>query len=61
MTSSVATAARAIVHRTRGSKHGSITRLVIPGDLGSRPNRILRLSDREVVARATPAPYLRRS
>ncbi len=34
MTSSVATAARAIVHRTRGSKHGSITRLVSPGDLG---------------------------
>jgi len=34
MTSSVATAARAIVHRTRGSAHGPITRLVSPGDLG---------------------------
>lgn len=30
----VATAARAIVHRTRGSAHGPITRLVSPGDLG---------------------------
>ena len=30
----VASAARAIVHRTRGSAHGPITRLVSPGDLG---------------------------
>lgn len=29
-----ATEARAIVYRTRGSKHGAITRLVSPGDLG---------------------------
>lgn len=29
-----ATRARAIVHRTRGSTHGPITRLVSPGDLG---------------------------
>jgi hypothetical protein len=28
------TEARAIVHRTRGSAHGPITRLVSPGDLG---------------------------
>jgi len=34
MTGAVATAARAIVHRTRGSSHGPITRLVSPGDLG---------------------------
>ncbi|ROZ74988.1 pirin family protein [Ramlibacter sp. WS9] len=36
MTSAVATAttARAIVHRTRGSTHGPITRLVSPSDLG---------------------------
>ena len=32
--SPVATHARAIVHRTRGSQHGRITRLVSPGDLG---------------------------
>jgi redox-sensitive bicupin YhaK (pirin superfamily) len=32
--STVATKARAIVHRTRGSSHGPITRLVSPGDLG---------------------------
>ncbi|SDM45552.1 pirin family protein [Polaromonas sp. JS666] len=30
----VASAARAIVYRTRGSAHGPITRLVSPGDLG---------------------------
>jgi redox-sensitive bicupin YhaK (pirin superfamily) len=30
----VATAPRAIVHRTRGSTHGPITRLMSPGDLG---------------------------
>ena len=30
----VATKVRAIVHRTRGSAHGPITRLVSPGDLG---------------------------
>jgi redox-sensitive bicupin YhaK (pirin superfamily) len=29
-----ATQARAIVYRTRGSRHGGITRLVSPGDLG---------------------------
>ena len=34
MTTDVATEARAIVHRTRGSTHGPITRLVSPGDLG---------------------------
>jgi len=34
MTSALATKARAIVHRTRGSTHGPITRLVSPGDLG---------------------------
>ena len=34
MTAAVATEARAIVHRTRGSTHGPITRLVSPGDLG---------------------------
>jgi redox-sensitive bicupin YhaK (pirin superfamily) len=28
------TGIRAIVHRTKGNKHGSITRLVSPGDLG---------------------------
>jgi redox-sensitive bicupin YhaK (pirin superfamily) len=33
-TAALATNARAIVHRTRGSTHGSITRLVSPGDLG---------------------------
>ena len=31
---SLATEARAIVHRTRGSTHGPITRLMSPGDLG---------------------------
>jgi redox-sensitive bicupin YhaK (pirin superfamily) len=34
MTTAVATQARAIVHRTRGSTHGPITRLVSPSDLG---------------------------
>jgi len=36
MTTAVATTteARAIVHRTRGSQHGPITRLMSPGDLG---------------------------
>jgi redox-sensitive bicupin YhaK (pirin superfamily) len=34
MTTAVATEARAIAYRTRGSTHGSITRLVSPGDLG---------------------------
>jgi redox-sensitive bicupin YhaK (pirin superfamily) len=34
MTTAVATEARAIVHRTRGSTHGPITRLVSPSDLG---------------------------
>lgn len=33
-TTPVATASRAIVLRTRGSTHGSITRLMSPGDLG---------------------------
>jgi len=34
MTTAVDTQARAVVYRTRGSSHGSITRLVSPGDLG---------------------------
>jgi redox-sensitive bicupin YhaK (pirin superfamily) len=34
MSTILATKARAIVHRTRGSTHGPITRLVSPGDLG---------------------------
>ena len=34
MTSTLATEARAIVYRARGSTHGPITRLVSPGDLG---------------------------
>jgi redox-sensitive bicupin YhaK (pirin superfamily) len=34
MSTALATKARAIVHRTRGSTHGPITRLVSPGDLG---------------------------
>jgi redox-sensitive bicupin YhaK (pirin superfamily) len=34
MTTAIATPARAIVHRTRGSTQGPITRLVSPGDLG---------------------------
>jgi len=34
MTTTVATEARAIVYRTRGSTHGPITRLVSPSDLG---------------------------
>jgi len=34
MSTAVATQARAIVHRTRGSTHGPITRLMSPGDLG---------------------------
>jgi redox-sensitive bicupin YhaK (pirin superfamily) len=34
MTTAVATEARTIVYRTRGSTHGSITRLVSPSDLG---------------------------
>lgn len=34
MTTDTVTQARAIVYRTRGSKHGGITRLVSPGDLG---------------------------
>jgi redox-sensitive bicupin YhaK (pirin superfamily) len=34
MNTTVATKARAIVHRTRGTSHGPITRLVSPGDLG---------------------------
>lgn len=34
MTMTVATSTRDIVHRTRGSRHGPITRLMSPGDLG---------------------------
>jgi len=34
MNTAVATQTRAIVHRTRGTKHGSITRLMSPSDLG---------------------------
>jgi redox-sensitive bicupin YhaK (pirin superfamily) len=34
MNTGVATATRQIVHRTSGSSHGPITRLVSPGDLG---------------------------
>lgn len=34
MSTAVATQGRTIVHRTRGSTHGPITRLVSPGDLG---------------------------
>jgi redox-sensitive bicupin YhaK (pirin superfamily) len=34
MTTAVTSNARAIVHRTRGSTNGSITRLMSPGDLG---------------------------
>jgi len=34
MTLATRTPARAIVHRTRGSAHGPITRLMSPGDLG---------------------------
>lgn len=34
MTPATTTQARAIVHRTRGSTHGPITRLASPGDLG---------------------------
>lgn len=34
MNTVVATQARAIVYRTRGSRHGGITRLMSPGDLG---------------------------
>lgn len=34
MTAAITTTARAIVHRTRGSTHGPITRLVSPSDLG---------------------------
>jgi len=34
MTTAVETPARAIVYRTRGSRHGGITRLMSPGDLG---------------------------
>lgn len=34
MTTAIATEARAIVHRTSGSTHGPITRLMSPGDLG---------------------------
>lgn len=36
MTATVAKLHRAIVHRTQGSTHGPITRLVSPGDLGER-------------------------
>jgi redox-sensitive bicupin YhaK (pirin superfamily) len=34
MNAAVDTRARAIVHRTRGTRHGGITRLLSPGDLG---------------------------
>lgn len=49
MTTSVATKVRAIVHRTRGSAHGSITRLVSPSDLGEflKPFVFLDLFDHE--------------
>lgn len=36
MTCATTTLQRAIVHRTRGSSHGPITRLMSPGDLGQR-------------------------
>ena len=36
MTTALATSNRAIVYRTLGSKHGPITRLMSPSDLGER-------------------------
>ena len=36
MAATLTTETRAIVHRTRGSSHGPITRLVSPGELGER-------------------------
>lgn len=49
MNSAIATKARAIVHRTRGSAHGPITRLMSPGDLGAflKPFVFLDLFDHE--------------
>jgi len=34
MSTAIEAGARAIVYRTRGSRHGGITRLMSPGDLG---------------------------
>lgn len=49
MTTLVAAAARPIVHRTRGSAHGPIIRLMSPGDLGEvlKPFVFLDLFDHE--------------
>jgi redox-sensitive bicupin YhaK (pirin superfamily) len=54
--SAVATKARAIVHRTRGSAHGPITRLVSPGDLGEalKPFVFLDLFSSKVEAGQNP-------
>ena len=54
--SAVATKARAIVHRTRGSTHGPITRLVSPGDLGEaiKPFVFLDLFSSKVEAGQNP-------
>ena len=49
------TLARPIVHRTRGSSHGPITRLVSPGDLGQLLKPFIFL-DRFEVAAGSPPP-----
>lgn len=55
MSNAVVTTARAIVHRTRGSRHGPITRLVSPGDLGEilKPFVFLDLFSMQGGARST--------
>jgi redox-sensitive bicupin YhaK (pirin superfamily) len=56
MTFVLATKVRAFVHRTRGSTHGPVTRLVSPGDLGEllKPFVFLDLFDHEGPAFSGP-------
>lgn len=48
---------RAIVHRTRGSGHGAITRLVSPGDLGEVLKPFIFLDRFEVAAGGQPPRF----
>ncbi len=49
--------ARAIVHRTRGSSHGPITRLVSPGDLGQSLKPFIFLDRFEAPAGGQPMQF----
>ncbi|QXI50815.1 pirin family protein [Pseudomonas alvandae] len=57
MNSIVATPPRAIVHRTRGSSHGPITRLMSPGDLGQLCKPFVFLDLFELNAKGMPRGF----